>query len=343
MKSPFFTKTLPCPACAEPATQTLLTSGLCYSADKESDGHTTRYGWRKTGIQKIHPPLYSLITCPECFFTDLVADYMKPPNSARFRRALKKHKDMVKSDQKIVFFLHKHIHFDRRSHADLLVQHFLSLFIYDLVPDADQDHRKIARLYIRIAWIYREKPNLSSFFSKFIKTLKHHWSAAPVDEKEAIQEAIPHFIEAINVDPFYQDNRNYINTLKLIGDLYLRAGELDGAFTFLQQVRQRSLAEKRKFELIYRDKKSDEGARRKARVELMRVGGFVRDVEQIEEDLVDRLNARDAHIIEPILSSGQSGEVMLKRLKAQGLHEAQLKRIQSSGQIKAPKKRFGIF
>ncbi|MBU0553681.1 DUF2225 domain-containing protein [Myxococcota bacterium] len=343
MKSPFFQKTISCPACGEPASHTLLSSALYYSAEKESDGHTSRYGWRKTDVKKTHPPLYSLISCPLCMFTDLVGDYTKAPNTSKSRATIKNYKNMLPSEQKIIRFIYSLIHLERRSHADALAQHLIALFIYEQTPEEDQDIRKIARLFLRIAWIYREKDDLDQYLANFTKKLKNHWFLIPSNENDALNSAIIFFTKAVDIDPFYQDNRNYINALKLIGDLYMRLNDLDGALTFFEQVKHRSLAEKRKFELIYRDKLTEESMRAKSRVELMRISGFIRDVEGICDDLVDQLNVRDAHIINPILAGATGPEEALKRLSAQGLHEAQLRRLERGGRLPQTKKRFGLF
>jgi len=237
------------------------------------------------------------------------------------------------------------INFERRNHADALVQHLLALYIQEQVPESEQDLRRMGRLSLRIAWIFRERPQLSTLMATYLGKLKRLWEQLPQDEQEAMALSVLFFEGAMDRDHYYSDNRRYLDLLKLLTDLRLRCERLDEALEFLTQIFKRTQAERRRYELIYRDPKSLNPEKRRARVELRRLDGFAGELKGLRVEVLERLLNRDEALIEEIIQSSSDIKEALNLLRAKGLSSAQLNLLKKRGRFRTleRKKRFGIF
>ncbi len=121
----------------------------------ESDQHVASYRWLLDDVDRRHPPYYFLTYCPSCFYTDSAEEFAKPGtnplNLVTIKSFRKSHATNV-----LIPLLGKHVHQDNVDYESALNLHYLAIAICLLGEEDSQDFLKLARLYLRLAWLYRE-------------------------------------------------------------------------------------------------------------------------------------------------------------------------------------------
>ena len=158
-KSPFLLRTVPCPACGVKSAQTDFKTGMFVEEEREADQHITRYRWIRADVPPVHPPYYALAHCPECAFTDFTEDYLEPTRSRenRVRFIAPRLRTEAARRGSAVEILHKGCRPGPLDFPAALRLHLLAIAIQELLPEERRDQLKIARLYLRTAWLYREQ------------------------------------------------------------------------------------------------------------------------------------------------------------------------------------------
>ncbi len=156
LKSPFVEKAISCPVCKRKWKQRFFRQRMFMPAEKESDQHVLRYKWLTQDVQKVHPQYYSLFFCPHCKYTDTSDDFGKPDKSPSGRRVLK---EFTKSagNTALIQLIAQHIDYEDIDFESALNLHFLAILLQSLSEEDLQDAYKLARLYLRVAWLYRER------------------------------------------------------------------------------------------------------------------------------------------------------------------------------------------
>ncbi len=162
-KSAFYNRTTPCPACGIRITQPDFKTGMYVEEEREADQHVTRYHWIHSDIPPLHPPYYALAHCPECAFTDFREDFFEPERSRdnRARSLASRLKSEAMRRGSLIWILRQGGRPSTLDFADALRLHLLAIAIQRLLPDDRCDHLKIARLYLRTAWLHREKGEIA--------------------------------------------------------------------------------------------------------------------------------------------------------------------------------------
>lgn len=161
LRSPFVEKPIACPACKTESNQKFFRHRLFVAEEKESDEHVVRYKWLESDVQKVNPAYYVFYSCPHCYFTDTTEDYASTETALSTVHALNTfRKEAHKSI--LIPFLGQHINHEIVDFESALNLHLLAIHLY-LLPDEDnRDHYKLARLYLRVAWLFRERANAPS-------------------------------------------------------------------------------------------------------------------------------------------------------------------------------------
>jgi hypothetical protein len=158
-KSALYTRTLACPACGSKTLQPDFKTGMYTEEERESDQHVTRYRWLQPDLPPLHPPYYALFYCPECAFTDFKEDFAEPNRlrDNRVRLLAPKLKSEIQRRGSCIATLRQGIGSVPLEFPAALRGHLLALAIQELLPGERRDHLKIARLFLRVAWLYREQ------------------------------------------------------------------------------------------------------------------------------------------------------------------------------------------
>ncbi|MFW6286849.1 MAG: DUF2225 domain-containing protein [Candidatus Sumerlaeota bacterium] len=155
--SPFLETQLKCPACGSASPQRSFKSRIFLPEERESDQHVTGYRWMIENVQHVHPPYYFLYFCPKCFYTDITNEYTNIAANPFGKRVIKAYLEADKRRKLIVEFISRHINYDDIDFPSALNLHYLAIYIQMLLPEESRDSYKIARLLLRIAWLFREQ------------------------------------------------------------------------------------------------------------------------------------------------------------------------------------------
>jgi hypothetical protein len=158
-KSALYTRTLACPACGSKTLQPDFKTGMYTEEGRESDQRVIRYRWLQPEIPPLHPPFYALFQCPDCAFTDFKEDFAEPNRLRDNRVRLLAPKLALELQRRgsCIATLRQGLGAAPPDFPAALRRHLLALAIQDLLPEDRRDHLKIARLSLRIAWLYREQ------------------------------------------------------------------------------------------------------------------------------------------------------------------------------------------
>jgi hypothetical protein len=160
-KSPFLFRTVACPACGVKSSQADFKTGMFTEEEREADQHVTRFRWLRPDVPPVHPPYYALAHCPECAFTDFTEDYLQPTRSRenRVRFLAPRLRTELARPGSAIELLHRGCRPGPLDFPTALRLHLLAIAIQELLPEERQDQLKIARLYLRSAWLHREQGN----------------------------------------------------------------------------------------------------------------------------------------------------------------------------------------
>jgi hypothetical protein len=156
LHSPFLEKPVACPACGTGSPQRTFRSRLFAPEGKESDQHVTGYRWLAEDVRRVHPPFYFVTFCPKCRFADIAEDFADPLNNPFHRRVTKSFRTAGQREDVVVELLANAIRTDDLDFRSALNLHLLAVYEQLLPSEESRDNYKVARLLLRIAWLYRE-------------------------------------------------------------------------------------------------------------------------------------------------------------------------------------------
>ncbi len=154
---PFFMKEYPCPACRAASRHRQFRSRTYGPGKVESDNHVLTYVWNDPQLVQIHPPVYFLYFCPHCYFTAPSENYTEPKLNLYGRASARAFQANREGDDNVVRLLGERIDYDNLNFEVALWMHLLAIYVQLLPEDGMRDHLLIARLYLRVAWLYREE------------------------------------------------------------------------------------------------------------------------------------------------------------------------------------------
>ena len=156
-QTPFLVRPTECPNCKVKSSQRLIRKRAVLPIQKESDQHVTEYKWSSPKIQQVHPAFYFLHYCEKCHYTDTIEDFAEPDGNEYSRWTLKCHADALRTQDKAIDLIVSQINYEDIDFDSAIRIHYLATYIQLLSPSDVLDNYKIARLFLRIAWLYREQ------------------------------------------------------------------------------------------------------------------------------------------------------------------------------------------
>jgi len=152
---PLLTKTIPCPACEQKVPLRVANPRLYTVASRESDRHVTAYRWLRGLVTDVVPHHYRVWQCPSCLFADLAdrVDTEKLDGSLDEVRSV--FMDISIEKRVVLDSLRKLVPEGDLDLRGAVAIHLAALLIA-LLPSKRMDHGRLARLAIRLGWLYRE-------------------------------------------------------------------------------------------------------------------------------------------------------------------------------------------
>jgi hypothetical protein len=344
--TPFIERPTPCSACERTSLQKYFRSRLFVPAETESDGHAVAYKWIEDVEVKAHPPYYFVKQCPHCRFADIEEDYVNPSNAPNTRRIVKALPELEQRQLLLIQLLGQTTNIEEPDFYTALNQHLLCVRLQSVVEDPSLvDSYKIARLYLRIAWLYREqkaenrledddKPYYKfpsyTFLREKILAL---WPEAPVTEEGAIRLSLPFFEKAISTDPRLGDTNSYFGMLRLMLDLMVRLGEINDALRLIRGIYKSGSDTRAKLQKILKDKEADPADVRKARGHLERVNDSLTKTGELRRELIDRVMECDRALADKVVQQNPDADVeeMERAFKDAGLAPEIFVRLREKG------------
>ncbi len=156
-KTPFITANVTCPICANQFPSYKFKAGLYAVLDKETDQHPKSYKWTEPEFSSINPLHHSMWRCPKCFFTDFTENFEKKTDS----KVLAMRKIYKPAEVLAMPFMSEILRYTDLNipSFETTVNLYLTAAFINEMPTRPEDksYFKLARIYLRIAWLYREK------------------------------------------------------------------------------------------------------------------------------------------------------------------------------------------
>lgn len=234
-ETPLRVRLITCPVCQSQTPNCHLPTKCYTPGAKETDSHVLDFTWRNPAHASFHPPFYVLNHCSQCGYTDFSADFQSTEN--RDKTLQHRYLDLLlacrQDPESPVALLMGKINPSAVDFFGALSLHLLALHIQRLTHKNFTDHEKIARLYLRINWLHRDREKLGvpagDPYWKFLGALKARDEGLPLDEGESLEQAIAFYRQAIEHSPRYEDPVLHMHTVFLIADLLARMGRYDEA------------------------------------------------------------------------------------------------------------------
>lgn len=160
-KEPFFKIKLECPVCKQINSFEVIKQGEYTESGKDTDFAPLGRVWTNPAYQKYNPLLFFTATCGKCYYTrELNSSYKEWQSDSNFKSyrlplQRKKHLTELNSDNSIIKSLGKQINIDSHPYESAIIKLLLAIYderLLDRFSSLD-----IARLFIRIGWVYRDQ------------------------------------------------------------------------------------------------------------------------------------------------------------------------------------------
>ncbi|EKD55614.1 MAG: hypothetical protein ACD_59C00108G0002 [uncultured bacterium] len=156
-KTPFMTVTVTCPICMSQFQSYKIKGGLYAVLDKESDQRPKSFKWTDPEFSQLNPLHYAMWRCTTCFYTDFSENFERRTDSKML--ALKKtYKPGEAVKMPFMSEILRYTDLSIPSFETAVNLYLTSAYINEMpVRVEDKSYFKLARIYLRIAWLYREK------------------------------------------------------------------------------------------------------------------------------------------------------------------------------------------
>jgi hypothetical protein len=250
--SPFVSVSVACPICKQSSQQRYLKSKLFQPGRAENDQHVIDYIWENPLFSRIRPNFYYLWHCPQCHYVDEREIFRGEGVDAGKMEVLKdKFLIVGKAPNNPISILGKAINHEKEeiSVETAITTHTLGIFIQEVLSPNLRQTGKIAKFYLRTAWLYREKaaaiaagdttpeesPAGFSTYSDFMDSVAALWPEAPTSENKAMGEAAAMYELDMNQRKT-NDPKFSVNIMNMLSFLYERMGKYHDALRYVRSV-----------------------------------------------------------------------------------------------------------
>jgi hypothetical protein len=210
-ETPFVLVNVKCPFCETESTQRYIKSRMFQPDVVEEDTHAATYKWENPEFAQVRPNFYHIWHCPACHFCDEKETFRGEDKSSGKLELIKEKllihsrmpKSMISRMGGAIDFSH-----DNYSMESAILAHLLAIYEQELLSPSMRQHAKLARFYLRLAWLYREKAALElpeaavpagfESFAAFLQSFKAEWPGIPVEEGPALDVALARYQDILN-------------------------------------------------------------------------------------------------------------------------------------------------
>ena len=157
--SALYARTGVCPACGGEGSWPEIKTGMYAEEGREADQHIVHYRWVRPDVPPLHPPFYALASCAKCGYTDFKEEFFEPARSREGRAGLLAPRLKTETSRRgsAIAALRQSGRPGPLDFPGALRLHLLAIAIQELMPEDRRDHLRLARFYLRTAWLFREQ------------------------------------------------------------------------------------------------------------------------------------------------------------------------------------------
>ena len=159
-ETPFVPVKIKCPFCETESVQRYIKSRMFQPDVVEDDSHVATYKWENVEFATVRPNFYHVWHCPNCHFCDEKETFRGEDDSAG-KLELIKEKMLIyaRMPGSLISRLGGRIDFsaDVYSVESAILAHLLAIYIQELLSPNMRQFGKLARFYLRTAWLFREQ------------------------------------------------------------------------------------------------------------------------------------------------------------------------------------------
>ncbi|MCD6442472.1 MAG: DUF2225 domain-containing protein [Thermotogae bacterium] len=152
----FWKKQFECPMCGTNFDSIKVFSEAVRVASRDTD--------LKPNYEGVNPLFFSLIVCPNCYYTAFERDFQELPKRLDPEKLVKLKKVLKVAKEKYNIDLS-----ENRTLDDVIKIYSLAIVVYTLAGD----DLKLSELYLRLSWFFREKKDEDREFVAVARTIKH--------------------------------------------------------------------------------------------------------------------------------------------------------------------------
>ena len=248
-KSAFITVNCKCPICSRESTHRYVKSKLFTPQEVEADQHVLTYKWESPRFEGIRPSFYHIWACPACHFSD-EKEVFRGKDDSGGKLELIREKVLIASKAPYSFTNRMGNAFNLQQEfvtlESSLCAHLLAIYIQEMLSPNMRQCRKLGRLYLRTAWLYREKacsrlpetdvPRGFPSLQDFLISLREEWVELPLGEEAAIRKSIFYYQADLDRSQRVDDIRHEIGVLFLLEDLHMRLGDRENALRIVRDI-----------------------------------------------------------------------------------------------------------
>ncbi|MBN1257027.1 MAG: DUF2225 domain-containing protein [Planctomycetes bacterium] len=237
-----------CPICKRESTHRYLKSKMFQPVTTEDDHFVRKYRWELEQFKKLRPEHLHVWHCPHCHFCDEKEvfrgedncggklDMIRDKLLVEFRRP---ESPLVRLGESI------DLQAEMVSWSSALAAHLVAIFIQNQLSPNMRLKGKLARLYLRSAWLFREKkyPDIvggrapeDPDFIQIFNDLKEEATEIPFDEESAMKSAIEYFKLELETVGRTDNIRQEVSLMFLLVSLYRRLGDKRMSYDYVRMI-----------------------------------------------------------------------------------------------------------
>ena len=222
-ETPFVPVSVKCPFCDTESLQRYIKSRMYQPDVVEDDSHVASYKWENPEFAQIRPNFYHVWHCPSCHYCD-EKEIFRGEDSSGGKLEMIKEKLLIHSrmPKSMISRMGGAINFNQDNYAieSAILAHMLAIHEQELLSPSMRQHPKLARFYLRLAWLHRENealglpeetlPEGSGSLAAFLESFRPEWPDIPLAENRALETAVARYKDILNyssgTDPKYEIN-----------------------------------------------------------------------------------------------------------------------------------------
>lgn len=249
----FIPVTAKCPICGTDSQHRYIKSKMVSPLEVEDDLHVVAYKWESPEFEHIRPNFYHIWHCPHCQFCE-EKEVFRGEDQSGGKLELIQEKILILQRNTKGFLSIVGGMVDLQNEPvqvnTALLAHLQAIYIQQMLSPNNRQFAKLARFYLRTAWLYREWSQLEDVvpsdppqgftsWELVLEKLAVLWPELPLNEETSLRLAIENYQRDLDNSNALDDIRHDVGVMFVLVSLYMRLGGLDDALKYVRFIFQR--------------------------------------------------------------------------------------------------------